>query len=50
MTELNKLLIQDLSLETQLLKSFYLEYQQVNTEHVFELLETFATIQKRYLN
>lgn len=39
MTELNKLLIQDLTLETQLLKSFYLEYQQVNTEHVFELLE-----------
>jgi hypothetical protein len=43
-TNLNNLLVRDLTLETQLLKSFYLDYKQVNVEHVFELLETFNSL------
>jgi hypothetical protein len=45
MTEQKKnlinLLIDNLKLETQMLKSFYLDYKYVSTEHLFELLETF---------
>jgi len=36
---LTNLLVRNLTLETQLLKSFYLDYKQVNVNYVFELLE-----------